>query len=95
MEALPKHQSTPVRSQSTCRSRVEQVTIDISTNASVDVSVEVPYKIHNPPSEHDKEIEMPFGVGVYLNFFVNLLLSSSFLLWNCRQIPILGLASNQ
>ena len=30
------------------QSRVDRVTIDISTDASVDVSVEVRYKIHDP-----------------------------------------------
>ena len=84
MEALPKHQLTrggqSIDMLVACRSRVDRVMINISTNASVNESVEVPYKIHDPPSEHDKEIEIPFGIGVFFNFFVNLLLSSSFLL---------------
>ena len=34
-----------------CRSRVDRVTIDILTDALVDVSVEVCYKIHDPNKE--------------------------------------------
>ena len=52
VEALPKHLSTLGRQSIdmlvACRSRVDRVTIDISTDASVDVSVEVRYKIHDP-----------------------------------------------
>ena len=54
VEALPKHRSTLGRQSIdmliACRSRVDRVTFDISTDASVDVSVEVRYKIHDPTS---------------------------------------------
>ena len=52
MEALRKHWSTLGRQLNDMlvafQSRVDRVTIDISTDASVDVSVEVRYKIHDP-----------------------------------------------
>ena len=52
VEALPKHLSTLGRQSIdmlvACRSRVDRVMIDTLTDASVDVSVEVRYKIHDP-----------------------------------------------
>ena len=49
---LPKHRSTLGRQSIdmlvACRSRIDRVTIDISADASVDVSVEVRYTIHDP-----------------------------------------------
>ena len=60
VETLTKHRSTlgrqSINMSVACRSRVDRVTIDISPDASVDVSVEVRYKIHDPTSSTFREI---------------------------------------
>ena len=48
-----------------CRSRVDRVTIDISIDASVDVSVVAPYKIHDPT----KRLEATRGKHGFVIFF--------------------------
>ena len=83
VEALPKHRLTLGRQSIdmlvACRSRVDQVTIDISTDASVDVSIEVRFKIHDPkilPEPCMMKKMLSFTHGKKCNIYPTVLVTS-------------------